>query len=150
MLLIRKIGFLSALILPLLVIVGEYFGGWWNYSSLAFVFVAIPVFDYFIGLDKENVPEENKPKMAEELYYKAITYLWVLVQYSFLLWAVNVIANGELKSTVEIIAFTIGTSLITGGIGITVAHELGHKKSNVEQFLSKLLLMTTCYMHFFH
>lgn len=38
---------------------------------------------------------------------------------------------------------------MTGGIGITVAHELGHKSSKLEQFYAKVLLMTVCYMHFF-
>ena len=40
-------------------------------------------------------------------------------------------------------------SLVSGGIGITVAHELGHKKQAIEKFYSKLLLMTVCYMHFY-
>jgi alkane 1-monooxygenase len=40
-------------------------------------------------------------------------------------------------------------ALSTGGIGITVAHELGHKKSTWERFLSKVLLMSVSYMHFY-
>jgi alkane 1-monooxygenase len=43
----------------------------------------------------------------------------------------------------------MGVGLVTGGIGITVAHELGHKKSKLEQFYSKVLLMTVSYMHFY-
>ncbi|MEX2232696.1 MAG: alkane 1-monooxygenase [Cyclobacteriaceae bacterium] len=42
----------------------------------------------------------------------------------------------------------MGCALVTGGIGITVAHELGHKKSALEQFYGKILLLTVCYMHF--
>lgn len=38
---------------------------------------------------------------------------------------------------------------MSGGIGITVAHELGHKKQAIEKFYSKVLLMTVCYMHFY-
>jgi alkane 1-monooxygenase len=47
------------------------------------------------------------------------------------------------------IAFTTGMALVTGGIGITVAHELGHRSEKIEQRYSKILLMTVCYMHFF-
>jgi hypothetical protein len=38
---------------------------------------------------------------------------------------------------------------VTGGVGITVAHELGHKAEKIEQLLAKVLLMTVCYMHFY-
>jgi alkane 1-monooxygenase len=38
---------------------------------------------------------------------------------------------------------------VTGGVGITVAHELGHKSTKIEQFYAKVLLMTVSYMHFF-
>jgi alkane 1-monooxygenase len=47
------------------------------------------------------------------------------------------------------IAFATGMALVTGGIGITVAHELGHRTEKTEQTYSKILLMTVCYMHFF-
>ena len=35
------------------------------------------------------------------------------------------------------------------GHSINVAHELGHRKNNYEQFLSKILLLSSLYMHFF-
>ena len=35
------------------------------------------------------------------------------------------------------------------GHSINVAHELGHRKNNFEQFLSKILLLSSLYMHFF-
>ncbi|MBY0432558.1 MAG: alkane 1-monooxygenase, partial [Cyclobacteriaceae bacterium] len=82
-------------------------------------------------------------------YYRFVTYVWVFVQLAFVIWSVWAITSGRLTSWVDGIGFTIGVALVTGGIGITVAHELGHKKSKLEQFYSKVLLMTVCYMHFF-
>jgi alkane 1-monooxygenase len=38
--------------------------------------------------------------------------------------------------------------LITGGIGITVAHELGHRLGRRERWVSRLLLGSVCYAHF--
>ena len=39
--------------------------------------------------------------------------------------------------------------LVCGGYGINVAHELGHRNNKFEQFLSKTLLLSSLYMHFF-
>ena len=39
--------------------------------------------------------------------------------------------------------------ILCGTFGINVAHELGHRKSVFEQFLAKLLLLTSLYTHFF-
>jgi alkane 1-monooxygenase len=144
----KKLGFFSAFVLPAIVVAGSYAGGWWNFSSLFFVFVFIPVIDFWLGLDTRNVPNDEKKKVAEEFYYRFITYAWTYLQFGFLLWCVFRISTGAL-TPIEWIGFTIGCALVTGGIGITVAHELGHKKSPLEQFYSKALLMTVCYMHFF-
>jgi alkane 1-monooxygenase len=38
---------------------------------------------------------------------------------------------------------------VTGGIGITVAHELGHRASRLDRALAKALLVTVLYGHFF-
>jgi alkane 1-monooxygenase len=71
------------------------------------------------------------------------------VQIAFVVWCCYVVAIGKIVTLVEWIGFVISVSLVTGGIGITVAHELGHKKSAVERLYGKILLMTVCYMHFF-
>ena len=145
----KKIGFFSAFIIPSLVVAGFYSGGWWNFSSLAFVFIVVPVIDQIAGLDKSNVPVEEKSVVGEEFYYRFVTYIWVYVQFAFFLWAAYAIATTGPLTTIEWTGFTIGFALVTGGIGITVAHELGHKKSKLEQVYSQALLMTVCYMHFF-
>jgi alkane 1-monooxygenase len=59
------------------------------------------------------------------------------------------VSIGKIADPLLWIGFVLSTSLVTGGIGITVAHELGHKKSALEKFYSKALLMTVCYMHFY-
>lgn len=145
----KKLGFFSAFVIPVLVIAGSYAGGWWNFISLAFVFILVPVIDDRLGLDTANVPDEKQAIVGQEFYYRFITYLWVYGQFGFLVWAVYRIASGSLTSLQEWAGFTLGCALVTGGIGITVAHELGHKKSRLEKFYSKALLMTVCYMHFF-
>lgn len=144
----KKIGFFCAFIIPSLTVLGYYLGGGWNFITLIFVFVLIPIIDEWIGKDNENVSEELAPMVSEEMYYRFVLYFWAIVQFAFLFWGVYVIAAQKM-SVLEYIGFGLSFPLVTGGVGITVAHELGHKKEKLERFLAKLLLLTTCYMHFY-
>lgn len=146
---LKKIGFLSAFIMPTLVVVGFYGGGFWNFLIIVFDFILIPLIDHFVGLDTSNIPSEQKAEVNKESYYRFVTYVWVFVQLAFFGWAVVIISIGGPQTIIEWTGFTLGFALVTGGIGITVAHELGHRTSRLEQFYSQVLLMTVCYMHFF-
>jgi alkane 1-monooxygenase len=46
------------------------------------------------------------------------------------------------------IGLLLSLGVITGGVGITVAHELGHKRSRLDQMLARVLLISVGYLHF--
>jgi alkane 1-monooxygenase len=144
---LKKLGFYSAFILPVLFITGFLRGGLEIYAIHIFVFIVVPFLDYLIQKDTVNVPDHEISEINKEKFYRLVLYTWVFVQLAVLIWAFHYVAFNPL-SIWEWIAMTTGTALITGGVGITVAHELGHKKGNLEQFYAKILLMTVCYMHF--
>lgn len=146
--LIKRIGFLTAFIIPSLVVVGYYLGGYWNFLTVGFVFLIIPLADYFIGEDPENIADDEAVLISEKLYYRLITYVWTFFQVVFLIWGIYVISISNLEPMVWF-GFTFSFALVTGGIGITVAHELGHKKSRIERVYARILLMTVSYMHFY-
>jgi len=146
---LKKLGFFTAFILPGLVLTGYYLGDYWNFLAVAFAFLIIPLIDQFTGLDTSNVEESQVKIVSDEKYYRFVTYIWTYVQLVFVLWGFYAITQGKLQTPSAWIGFTLSFALVTGGIGITVAHELGHKKSELERFYSKLLLMTVCYMHFY-
>lgn len=145
---LKKIGFFSALILPVLFILGFYLGGIGLFIIHVFVFVLVPLMDFLVKKDSTNVPKEFISKVAKERFYKVVTFGWVYVQLAVLIWAFFQVSKVDF-SWWEWLAFTSGMALITGGIGITIAHELGHKAEKLEQFYAKILLMCVCYMHFF-
>lgn len=147
--LLKKLGFFAAFIIPTLTVIGFYLDGVYNYLALLFSFILIPLLDQLSGLSKTNVPEADQKIKGEELYYRFVTYIWTYVQVGFITWSCYAIGTGKINSIIEWTGFTISVALVTGGIGITVAHELGHKKSELERFYSKLLLMTVYYMHFY-
>lgn len=146
---LKKIGFYSAFILIAIYIISYILGNYWHYSALIFVFIVVPIVDFLIGKDSENLADNEITIISTEYYYKFITYMWVYAQLGVVIFGAYAVTIGSVNTLAEWIGFVLTTSLITGGIGITVAHELGHKKSKWEQFYSKVLLMTVCYMHFF-
>jgi alkane 1-monooxygenase len=144
-----KIGFFTAFIIPALVITGFYAGGKWNYITIFFSFLLIPVIDQALGTDTSNIPQSEIKARSEEFYYRFVTYCWVYFQLAFFAWGAYAVSSGALHTITDWIGFVLSFSLVSGGIGITVAHELGHKKSKLERFYGKALLMTVSYMHFY-
>jgi alkane 1-monooxygenase len=147
--LFKKLAFFTAFIIPALVIAGYYLDDYWNFLAIVFSFLLIPLIDQLLGIDTSNVPESSVKVVGEEFYYRFVTYVWTYVQLAFVFWGAYAVTSGRINSTWEWAAFILSFSLVTGGIGITVAHELGHKKSGFERTHGKLLLMTVSYMHFY-
>jgi alkane 1-monooxygenase len=133
----------------MLVVSGFYLGGWFIFLPVVFVFGILPVIDHKIGLYTNNVPAADVKHIEDDLFFRRITYWWAAAQTTFLIWAIWIVGTGKILVLQDWIGFVLGCSIVTGGIGITVAHELGHKKSNLERFLSQFLLMQVCYMHFY-
>lgn len=146
---LKKIGFFSAVILVVIYITGYVLGGWYNYLTLVFVFIVIPLIDSAIGKDPENIPKSKIKEISEQFYYRFVIYVWVYIQIGVVIFGAYAVTMGQINTLIEWVGFILATALITGGVGITVAHELGHKKSIIERFYSKLLLMTVSYMHFY-
>jgi alkane 1-monooxygenase len=146
---LKKLGFFTSFILPVLLISGFYAGGYWNLLTLIFAFIFIPVLDEWKGVDKSNIDDQQARIVNEEKYYRFVTFIWTYVQVAVVVWGCYAVTTGRLTNVLEWTGFLLGFALVTGGIGITVAHELGHKKPAYERFYSKVLLMTVCYMHFY-
>jgi alkane 1-monooxygenase len=144
----KKLGYLFPFILPTLWVWGNYQGGFWQYSAVIFAFGLVPIIDFLVGIDRHNFAKEEEKQVLDEWYYKGVLYLWAFVQGGLLLWACYVVAFQHLSSS-EYVGFLLSAMTVLGGIGITVAHELGHKNNRFEQFLAKAILNTVFYRHFF-
>ncbi|EMJ99186.1 alkane 1-monooxygenase [Leptospira sp. WS58.C1] len=144
----KRLSFLIAYLIPVLAVLGYYLGGYYNFLTLAVVFGILPIMDLWIGPDASNPKEEDVPELQKEFYFRFLTYAWAWIQFGLVIWALWEVQTQPL-STLEWGAFVLAIGVNTGGIGITVAHELGHKNTKIEQWYSKFILMTVCYMHFF-
>jgi alkane 1-monooxygenase len=144
----KKYGYLLAFLIPLQVVAGYALGGYWNLLTVVSVYGRFPVLDFLIGNDPTNPAPADEAALSDERFFRYVTYAWVGMQVLFLGWAVGAWALGSLAG-VPRLGFLLGVATVTGGIGITVAHELGHRTSALERFLGQLALVTVGYRHFY-
>lgn len=141
-----RVFFLIAYLIPIITIVAHNQGGAWNYATLAFVFLGIPFFDLLMGRDTANADDQVMAKLRQQRYFRWITFIWVPAQYGFIIWAAS--RMGQM-SPFEQIGLTLSVGTVNGALGITIAHELGHRSDKLEQRLSQALLVSVGYGHFF-
>src|SRR5687768_16314298 len=84
-------------------------------------------------------------RLETSVLFRVILYAWVPLQLGLILWGSALI--GKLEGA-DAVLFTLSVGLATGATGITIAHELGHKRPALERFLSRLLVVTVSYGHF--
>ena len=140
--------YLIAYVAPLAAYVGICLQGAWSFGSIYVGFVLIPLLEFFTPRSTENIPAEEEPQRAASPFFDYLLYLNIPVLYGLIIYYFNTIAAGGL-ATYEALGMTLSVGLIVGAIGINVAHELGHRATRHEQLMSKMLLLTALYTHFF-
>ena len=118
---------------------------WWFGPFV--VFVVIPFLDRAIGKDSSNPPESILKRLEDDRYYRWCTYAFIPIQYAALVFACTKWAHGHL-SVAEDFGLAITVAMV-GGIAINTAHELGHKRPQIEKWLAKVALAQSGYGHFF-
>ncbi|TSD99984.1 alkane 1-monooxygenase [Skermania sp. ID1734] len=128
---------------------------WWWMGPIL-LYVILPILDIFFGPDGQNPPDEVMEQLENDKYYRYCTYIYIPFQLASLvfacyLWSADSVSWLGLDNGLGLIskiglAFTVG---VMGGVGINTAHELGHKKVELERWLSKITLAQTAYGHFY-
>lgn len=122
--------------------------GIWVYAFPVYAFVLIPLTEIFLSPDSKNMNSVELDIAKKDVLYDWLLYLVVPFQ---LLAVVSMLfsVSQDGRTTSEIIGIVWSTGICCGVFGINVAHELGHRRLKSEQFLAKVLLSTSLYMHFF-
>lgn len=139
---------LPIIILPLVALISFYGLSYWSFFTGLFAFGLIPALEFFLKGNTINLSEEEEKVVRKQFYYDFLLYLIVPIQYGLLfiyLWRVSHVD----LTWYEFIGLTWAMSIACGVLGINVGHELGHRTKKFEQFLSKSLLLTSLYMHFY-
>lgn len=143
---VKKYTYLIVFVVPVLVVLGVRYGGVAAYLTPFVAFVLIPLLDLLVGEDRVNYTPEEEKAMDGERYYRLVTYAFVPAYWAVLALFVHGAIRGG-WSPWEYAGNTWSMGILSG-IGIVVAHELGHKASRLEKRLAKALLHPTFYGHF--
>lgn len=145
----KDLKYLIAYIAPLSALIALYFQGLLSYSGLFIAFILIPVLEeLFAKKSTANFSETEEESRLKNIFFDVLLYLNVPLLYGIIFYYFYNLAYADL-APYEIVGLTISMGVIMGSTGINVAHELGHRSTKFEQFLSKMLLLPNLYMHFF-
>lgn len=138
--------FILSILVPLILTVTIQFGFelWW--IPVVFIFIGIPILDAIIGTHRYKFSDEQADLWKKPSFYLVIPYLYTAVQ--FILFAVYSYQASQETSLLHVVIYGFVFGLLSGGVGITVAHELCHKKEAVPRVVADLLLISVCYQHF--
>lgn len=133
--------------IPASAAIGLWLGGPFAFLTPLLVFVAVPLLDIGFGRDDRNLDPAAEARAKSRPLYSWILYAYLPVSVALMLALGHRLTLAD-ASLAEQAGWILGVALSVGGIGITVAHELVHRPSAVEQWIGKGILMTVLYMHF--
>lgn len=144
----RQLKYTAVFTGPFIAFLAFYGRGWWTYSMFIYAFVMIPIVEIFSKQSTANMSEAEEEMALKDPYYDWLLYILVPLQYVFLVIFLFQVNQPEL-TPFEITGRVLTMGLSCAILGINLAHELGHRSAWHEKFMSKALLLTTLYMHFF-
>jgi alkane 1-monooxygenase len=122
------------------VILGLAAGGPWTLAGLVVVFVLVPALDHLLGLRTDN---EGADGPARRFLYDLPLFLWIPLQIAVQIYRLDLVLSGE-RSLLAILP----VGLLSGAGGITIAHELMHRRTAAERAAAELLMASASYTHF--
>ncbi|NVK31457.1 MAG: alkane 1-monooxygenase, partial [Gammaproteobacteria bacterium] len=120
---------------------------WLLACPIVYLYGVLPVLDYVLGEDINNPPEAVIPQLEADRYYTRLLLLTVpgLV--------LNVVVAGYAVTQLDLSGWlialvTLTSGVISGGLGLTISHELGHRGGKFERFAALVASSVSLYGHF--
>lgn len=118
----------------------------WFLLPILLTYVLVPILDWWLGEDESNPPEQTVPVLEADPYYRVLTWLTVPLHLLALMVAA-VYAVSQPLSPLGWLTLALVAGLASG-LAVNTAHEMGHKRDWVDQFLSRVALAVPFYGHF--
>lgn len=142
-----RYGYCLGLLFPLAGFLALILGGWWSGLPILLGFGVIPVLDWVAGEDLSQKDSREWEALKKDRFFSWLLYAYVPLHVGLVLYGALRVGDSDL-GVLEVAVLTLSTAVVTGGIGITAAHELLHRPTRLEGRLSELLLLFVNYMHF--
>ncbi len=138
---------LFPLLLPAAIALHARFGSEaWFLLPLVVVYAGVPLLDWLFGEDLSNPPEAVVPQLEADGYYRVLPWLTVPLYFASLVMAAGYAVHASLSWPAWLLlAYAAG---LNGGLAVNTGHELGHKRSWLDQLFARLALAIPCYGHF--
>ncbi len=118
-----------------------------TYSAFLYAYAMIPMIEFALKNDERNLSEFEESLAKKNIAYDLVLYVSVALHLVLLSLFIFSLKDASLQ-TYEVVGRVLSMGLVTT-FAINLAHELGHRQTWGEQFMSKLMLLTTLMMHFF-
>ena len=136
-----------AYLIPAVTFVGLHAGGPWVLTGFVFVFGITPILDAILGRDLRNPNVKDEARLARDPRYGLWLWLWPVGQTLLLVYGLENLA-GAGRTPFEQVGLTLSIGVVTGGMGITAAHELMHRRRGFERAMAEILMTSVSYPHF--
>ncbi len=140
--------YFSAFLSMVAIFISMTAGGIWTFFAVFYSFFLIPFLELFISGSEENYSKIEEEVLKKDIKYDLLVWAVVPLQLIIMGFFLHRVSQPDLK-TYELVGLILSFGISCGVFGINVAHELGHRSTKHEQLMSKILLMTSLYMHFF-
>jgi alkane 1-monooxygenase len=144
----RRLKYILVWLTPLLAGYSIMANGWQTFIAPICLFGFLPLIELFTSGSTENLSAAEEEMAKHDGVYDFLLYSLVPIQYllvAMFLYRVSMVQN----TVLEIFGVVLSTGMACGILGINAAHELGHRSTEYEQTMSKMLLLTSLYLHFF-
>ena len=144
----KDLKYLMAYTIPITAILAINNQSFYSFLTVFYAFGIIPILEIFLEKKNERFSDLEIENRVKNKLFDWLLYLNIPLVFFILFFGFNTLVNKDLD-LVEKIGLIFSIGIVLGTNGINVAHELGHRRSRIEQFMSKLLLLPSLYMHFY-
>ena len=140
--------YLFAYSIPLMTLVSISYNGILTFATPLYAFIFIPLLEIILKDYDREYSESQKEKRLNNILFDILLYLNIPFVFGLLAYGFWVLETKYLLPF-EMVGIVLSLGILLATNAINVAHELGHRKTQRERTLSKLLLLPCLYMHFY-
>lgn len=144
----NRYGFLLPFSLPLLAVAGYWLGGAWNFLTPVYSFALLPALDLLSGHSLFRPGQTEVVCLEQNPWFRALLYLGAAAHFALLSFGAWAVSRGGL-SGYALWGFVLSVGTVSGSLGIVIAHELGHRVNSLDKMVSRAILVSVCYLHYY-